>query len=322
VGLDIKRIANPGEVQDLAAILVDLLNAGLPAAPHYRPVSVEELVRRAGNDPRFSERALLVAYQDGEPVGWCHVEPPTVALTGGNLYPYVGAHTVFQPGLPHVAAGEGYSAAASGLLYAACQVRAQQDASGLELFAPAEHPAEDDLRLAGFQPVDAWATYMAPLAGAKAGRAPVHVSSVKRSEVERFPAILREAGLLAGEFTPVDLTALIESAGGFDPQGLLLAEAAGRVVGYAAVMIDAPYAAATGRRRAWLGFGPFGMGALPGPEQPERSATLVSAARISAFCRGATELAFVAAAEGRQPGLWAERGFEVEVRWQRWRTDL
>jgi hypothetical protein len=322
VGLDIKRIANPEAVRDLAPILVDLLNAGLPAAPHYRPVAVDELVRRTGNDPRFSERAILVACEDGAPVGWCHVEPPTVALTAGDLYPYVGAHTVFQPGLPHVASGEGYSAAVIGLLYAACQVRAQQGASGVELFAPADHPAENDLRAAGFQPVDPWATYAAALAGAEAGRAPVHVSSAKASELERFPAVLRDAGLLTGGFTTADLTALIESTGDFDPQGLLLAEAAGDVVGYAAVMIDGPYGAATGRRRAWLGFGPLGMGALAGPEQPERFATLVSAARISAFCRGATELALVARADGRQPAIWADRGFEAEVRWQRWRTEL
>ena len=322
MGLDIKRIANPEEVRDLAPTLVDLLNAGVPAAPHYRPVAVDELVRRTDNDPRFPERAILMAYEGGAPIGWCHLEPPTIALAGGDLYPYVGAHTVFQPGLPHVPAGEGYSAAVTGLLYAACQVRAQQEASGVELFAPADHPAEDDLRAAGFQPVDPWATYAAGLAGVGAGRAPVHVSSAKGAQVERFPAILREAGLLAGEFTPADLSALIESSGGFDPQGLLLAESSGQVVGYAAVMIDGPYADATGRRRAWLGFGPFGMGALAGPEQPERFATLVSAARISAFCRGATELALVARADGRQPAVWAERGFKAEVRWQRWRTEL
>jgi hypothetical protein len=87
-------------------------------------------------------------------------------------------------------------------------------------------------------------------------------------------------------------------------------------------MIDAVYAGATGRRRAWLGFGPLGIGALAGAEQTERFATLLSAARISAFCRGATELAFVASAEGQQLGVWTERGFEVEVRWQRWRTEL
>jgi hypothetical protein len=322
VGLDIRRISHPSEVLALAPALAELLNATLPAAPHYRPVTAEELQRRLHHDPRFDERAILVASTDGVPAAWCHLEPPGLAQTGGDLYPYVGAHTVFQAGLPHASLDEGYSAATRGLLYAACQIRAQQRAAAVELYAPEGCAAEEALRAEGFQPVDLWATYVAALRGAKAGRAPLHVSSVEPSEVDRFPSIVAEAGLLEGEFTAADLAALAASVGGFDPQGLLLAQTAGRVVGYAAVMIDPVYVAATGRRRAWLALGPFGMAALPGPEQAERLATLVSAARISAFCRGAIELAFVAHAEGRQPGVWAEQGFEVEARWQRWRTEF
>jgi hypothetical protein len=322
VGLDIRRISHPSEVLALAPALVELLNAALPSAPHYRPVTAEDLQRRLDHDPRFNERAIVVASEGGVPVGWCHLEPQGLAQTGGDLYPYVGAHTVFQPGLPHAPLDEGYSAATRGLLYAACQIRAQQRGAAVELYAPEGCAAEDALRAEGFQPVDPWATYVAALKGAKAGRAPLHVSAVERSGVDRFPATVADAGLLDGEFTAADLAALAASVGGLDAQGLLLAQMAGRVVGYAAVMIDPVYVDATGRGRAWLAFGPLGMAALPGPEQAERLATLVSGARISAFCRGAVELAFVASADGRQPGVWAEQGFEVEVRWQRWRTEF
>ena len=322
MGLDIQRILDPTQVLDLAPILADLLKAALATAPHYRPVAVEELGRRVHNDTRFSQRALLVAFSDGTPCGWCHLEPLGLAQAAGDLYPYAGAQIVFQPGLPHVHAGDGYSAVVRALLYAACQIRAQQGAAVAELYAPADSAADDALRAEGFQPVDAWATYVTGLSGAKAGRAPLHVSSVKAAGLDRVPALLREVGLLAGDFEPSDLAALIASCPDFDAQGLLLAQSAGEIVGYAAVMVDRAYVAATGRKRAWLGFGPFGLAALPGPEHAERIATLVSAARISAFCRGATELAFVANAEGRQPVIWAERGFEMEVPWRRWRTEL
>ena len=322
MSLDIQRISHPDGVRRLAPELADLQNRAGADAPHYRPIAIEEIERRLRHDPRFRERAILVARDDRGSVGWCHLEPVGMALTGGDLYPYVGAHSVFAPGVPHVPDGEAYSAAVRGLLYAACQIRAQQGAPTVELFTPEGSAAEDSLHAEGFQPVDAWATYVAGLSGARAGRAPLHVSSVPRSEVDRLPRVLREAGLLDREFTPGDLSALSEAAGNLDSQGLLIAETGGSVVGYAAVMADDAYSAATGRQRAWIGFGPLGMGALPGPEQMERFATLLSAARISAFCRGAVELAFVASAEGHQPGIWAERGFGIEARWRRWRTEL
>jgi len=322
LNLDIQRLSHPEEVRSLAPTLAALQNAAGADAPHYRPVAAEEIERRLHRDPRFRERAILVARECSEAIGWCHLEPPEVALTGGDLYPYVGAHSAFAPGAPHVPRREGYSAITRGLLYAACQIRAQQGAEAVELFVPDGSPAEEPLRAEGFQPVDAWATYVAGLSGVRTGRAPLHVSSVRRADIDRFPLVLTETGLIDRTFTPGDLAALIESAGNFDPQGLLIAQTAGSVVGYAAVMEDPAYSAATGRARAWLGFGPLGMGALPGPEQIERFATLVSAARISAFCRGAKELAFVGSAEVQQPHVWEERGFAVEARWRRWRTEL
>ena len=322
MSLDIRRISHPDEVRSLAPALADLTNSAGADAPHYRPIAAEEVELRLRHDPRFRERAVLVAEEERRPVGWCHLEPHGVALTGGDLHPYVGAHTVFAPGTPHVPAAPGYSATTRGLLYAACQIRAQQGAAAVELFAPEGSAAEEPLRAEGFQPVDHWATYVAELTGVRTGRAPLHVAAVPASGLARLPEVLAETRLLQGEFTAGDLLALIESTANFDAQGLLVAETGGEVVGYAAVMLDPVYSAATGCKRAWLGFGPLGLGALPGPEQTERFATLLSAARISAFCREATELAFVASAEGHQTGIWAERGFQIEVKWQRWRTDL
>lgn len=318
MSLDIQRIPDPDQFVLLAEPLAGLQNAGLPDAPHCRPVTAEELIRRVRCDRRFGDRAILVAYEVGTPVGWCHLEPPSVALTGGDLYPYVGGHTVFQPGLPHIPSGAEYSPTLRALLYAACQVRAQQGASSVELFAPVQCPAERELRAAGFESTDVWATYVSDIGHARPGRAPLHVSSVRPSDAHRFVVLLIEAGLIHGEFTPDDLLSLMEAAGDFDSQSLLLAETEAQVVGYAAVVIDPSYVAATGRRRAWFGFGPLGMAALRGPEHPERIATLISGARISAFCRGATELALVASAERDQTGRWADRGFTVEVRWRRW----
>ncbi|MGQ9733296.1 MAG: hypothetical protein ACUVX8_18725, partial [Candidatus Zipacnadales bacterium] len=59
-----------------------------------------------------------------------------------------------------------------------------------------------------------------------------------------------------------------------------------------------------------------------GPEHARWVNALMDAARLSAYCRGARELAFVAGAEGRQPEIWAKRGFHIEARWRRWRTEF
>jgi hypothetical protein len=322
VGLDIRRLADRSAVLDVASILVDLHKASSVAAPHYRPISTEELERRLTSDPRFAQRAILLAERDGGPCGWCHLEPPAIALTGGDVYPYVGGHVVFQPGLPHVPPGHGHGPTVRALLYAVLQIRAQQGAQTVELFASAGSAAEDALRAEGFQQADEWATYVSPLASARAGRAPLHVAAIRASDLPGFPAQLEALGLLARPFTDEDLQGLIASFAGFDLQGVLVAQSNGRPVGYVVVMVDGSYVAATGRKRAWLGFGPLALGAVAGPEHHERLATLISAARISAFCRGATELAVVAGAEGREVAAWADRGFEREVPWWRWRTQL
>ncbi len=320
--LAIERLTDRDQVIAMAPALAELQEADLVSLPHYRPVTGDDIATYAGTDNRFSERAIIVATRGAEPVGWCHVEPPAVARTAGDLYPYTGGQVVFQPGLPHARADAEHSSVIRGLLYAASQVRAQQGARYVELFAPEDCGSEAALRAEGFQPVDNWATYLSALGDGKAGRSPLAVSAVREAELELVPAKLLQLGLLEGEFTVEDLAQLAGSVPGFTSQGLLIAERAREIVGYVAAMVDEAYVSATSRKRAWLGFGPLGMGVLPGGEQEEWIRTLVSAASISAFCRGATELAFVGSAEGRQPAVWEKLGFIREARWRRWRSGL
>ena len=320
--LTIERIASPEGLVSLADELAELQKADQVSAPHYRPVTADEIRAYVRLDNRFADRALLVARRDQAVVGWCHVEPPGVARAGGDLHPYVGAEVVFQPGLPHAPPSPEYAEVARGLLYAACQVRAQQDARHVELFAPDGCWAEQVLRSVGFQPADRWGTYVALLAGGPIGQSHLSVTPLKGNDVASFPGILAELDLIDGEFTTDDLNRLAATFPGFAPQGLLLARRSGALAGYAAVMIDPAYASATGRERAWLGFGPLGMAVVPSGEQTEWLRTLVRAAAISAFSRGASELAFVASTEGKQPTVWGRLDFRVEARWRRWRTDL
>lgn len=322
MALDIERLSDREEAISLAPVLAELQEADLVALPHYRPVGAEEIVRFVQTDRRFSERAIIVARRDGEPKGWCHLEPPTTARTAGDIYPLVGGQAVFQPGLPHARADAEHADVVRGLLYACCQARAQQGQRHVEVYAPLECGSEGALRAAGFQPADNWATYLSTLGDGVVGRSPLSVSAVREPELDLLPPKLRELGLIQGEFTPDDLRQLIESFPGFTCQGLLIAERSGEMAGYAAAMVDAAYVSATDRRRAWVGFGPLGMGVLSGGEQEDWVSTLISATSISAFCRGATELAFVGSAEGRQPAVWGKLGFAIEVRWRRWRTDL
>ena len=320
--LEIQRLTDRDQVIALAPALAQLQEADLVALPHYRPVTGDEIASFAEADGRFAERAIIVATRGAKPVGWCHVEPPLIARTAGDLYPYAGGQIVFQPGLPHALADAEHSNVIRGLLYAASQVRAQQGAHHIELFTPENCGSEAALRAEGFQPVDNWATYLTTLGDRKAGRSPLSVSALRQPELELFPQKLRRLGLIEGEFTPDDLARVAGSIPGFSPQGLLIAEHAGEIIGYAAVMIDNAYVSATSRKRAWLGCGPLGMATLPGGEQEEWVRTIVSAACISAFCRGATELAFIGSAEGRQPVVWERLGFTREVAWRRWRAGL
>lgn len=322
MALTIERIADPDQLVALAAPLVELQKLDQVSAPHYRPVTVEDLVRLVRADNRFAQRAILVARQDQTIVGWCHVEPPQVARAGGDIHPYVGAEVVFQPGLPHVAPGSEYAEVTRGLLYAACQVRAQQDQRHVEVFVPDGCWAEQVLRNAGFQPADRWGTYVALLAGGAIGQSHLSVTPLREPDLELFPATLAELDLVEGEFTVEDLNRLIAVFPDFTPQSLLLARRSGAVAGYAAVMIDKAYTSATGRERAWLGFGPLGMAVMLSGEQRDWLGTLARAAAISVFSRGAAELALVASTEGKQSSVWGRLDFRVEVRWRRWRTDL
>jgi hypothetical protein len=322
VALDIERLTAVQQVVGLAEALAELQAAEQVSAPHCRPVTADEIADLARRDNRFSERGLLVARRDEGVVGWCHVEPPGVARAAGDLYPYVGGEAVFQSGLPHAVPGPGYPEIIRGLLYAACQVRAQQDARHAELFVPDGSWAEQLLRGTGFQPADRWGTYVAPLAGGPIGEARLTVSPLRAADLDGLPVLLSEARLVEGEFGPEDLARLAASFRGFTPQGLLLARRSGAVAGYAAVTIDPAYVSATGRDRAWLAFGPLGMAVPPSGEQQEWLRALARAAAINAFARGATELAFVGGMEGRQPSVWAKLDFAIEVRWRRWRIDL
>jgi hypothetical protein len=322
VDLTIERIAAPDHLATLADQLAELQKADQVSAPHCRPVTADEIRAYARLDNRFADRALLVARRDRDVVGWCHVEPPNVARAGGDLHPYVGAEVVFQPGLPHAVPGPEYAEVARGLLYAACQVRAQQDLPHVELFAPDGCWAEQVLRSVGFQPADRWGTYVALLTGGPIGQPHLSVTPLKENDVASLPGILADLGLLEGEFTPEDLDRLAVTLPGFTAQGLLLARRSGALAGYVVVMIDPAYASATGRERAWLGLGPLGMAVVPSGEQTEWLRTLARAAAISAFSRGATELAFVASTEGKQSTVWSRLDFRVEVRWRRWRIDL
>jgi hypothetical protein len=322
VSLSVERIDVSAQLVALAETLAELQRADQVSAPHYRPVTASQIERFLKLDNRARERAVLVARRGEAVVGWCHVEPPAAARTGGDVYPLVGAEVAFQPGLPHAAPGPEYGEIARALLYAACQVRAQQEAAHVELFAPDGCWAEQVLRGLGFQPADRWGTYVSQLSGGAVGQAPLTVSSLREPELPSFPALLAEHGLIESEFTSDDLARLVATVPGFAPQGLLLARRSGAVAGYAAVMVDREYASATGRERAWLGFGPLGMAVVPSGEQSDWLRTLVQAAAISASARGAQELAFVASTEGKQLSVWGRLDFVVEVRWRRWRTDL
>ncbi len=322
MSLTIERIADRDQLESLAVPLAELQKADQVSAPHYRPVAVEDLVQAIRSDNRLADRALLVARRDEAVVGWCHVEPLQIARAGGDLHPYVGAEVVFQSGLPLAAPGPDYAEVARGLLYAACQVRAQQEKRCVEVFAPDGCWAEQVLRSVGFQPADRWGTYVGLLTGGPIGQSHLSVSPLREADLPSFPGLLAELQLVEGEFTSDDLNRLIATFPDFTPQGLLLARRSGTVAGYAAVMIDRAYASATSRERAWLGFGPLGMAVVPSGEQTDWLRTLIRAAAISAFARGATELAFVASAEGKQTAVWSRLDFRVEVRWRRWRVDL
>ncbi|MGQ9732696.1 MAG: hypothetical protein ACUVX8_15675 [Candidatus Zipacnadales bacterium] len=266
MGLSVERITDTEQVVCLAPTLVDLLEASGVTAPHYRPVGIAELLKYLEHDRRFPERALLVALHNGEPVGWCHLEPLGIARTAGDLYPYVGGQVVFQPGVPHVRSDEGYSAIVSALLYTACQIRSQQGAKAIELFTTLESAAESALRREGFQPVDRWATYVTWLAPDRRKQAAPHGTTLLPAELEDLPARLSRTGMLEGTFETADLVALTESFPDFDPRSIIAAEQGGELIGYVVAMIDSAYVSATGRKRAWVGFGPLGLGLRPGPE--------------------------------------------------------
>lgn len=322
VVLDVERLTQPAQLADLAPVLADLQNAQLEVAPHYRPITARELEDFAAADKRFRDRAILVARHDEAVAGWCHLEPPGTARTGGDLYPYVGGEVAFQPGLPFAAAGHDGVEVVRALLYGACQIRAQQACLHLELFAPQTCETTRALRDEGLQPADDWATYVVPVSEARRGSASLTVRAVEAGEVQELPTRLSDLGLIAGDFAASDLRQLLRQFPGSGPDGLLLALRSGEVVGYAAVTVDPVYASATGRDRAWLGLGPLGLGIRGAAEHPELLGSLVSAACIKAFAQGASELAIVAGLGGRGRGFWEGLGFRAEVRWRRWRVDL
>lgn len=322
VALDVRRISDREQLAHLAPALAELHNSEVGSAPHCRPVATDEIQDWARADNRFAERTILVAQRGGEVVGWSHLEPPGVARTAGDLYPYLGGEVVFQSGLPFSRAGPGDEEVIRGLLYAACQAQAQQGVPHLELLAPADCGAEAALRAEGLQPADDWATYVVPVAQGPAGSTPLTVRAASPGEVADLPELLHALDLLTGEFTDEDFRALRERFPGFRRDGLLVAQRADEVVGYAAVMLDPAYAGATGRERAWLGLGPLGIGVRGVPEQAGWLRTLANAARIVAFRQGAGELALVASLDSRERTFWEGLGFDPEVRWRRWRVDL
>ncbi len=322
MALDVLRISEREELVDLAPTLGELQNAQVSSAPHCRPITPDELQDRARTDNRFAERTILVARDGDRVAGWSHLEPPRIARTAGDVYPYVGGEVAFQSGLPLCRAGPTDEEVIRALLYGACQARAQQSQPHLELFAPDDCGAEAALRAEGLQPADDWATYVVSVSEGPAGSTPLTVRAARETEFQDLPTLLQDLSLLAGEFTGDDFAQLRRRFPDFGTDGLLVALQANKVVGYAAVMMDPAYASATGRERAWLGLGPLGIGVRRVPEQAEWLRCLANAARIVACRQGAGELALVASLDSRERTFWQKLGFQPEVRWRRWRVDL
>ena len=319
----IRRIERAEQVRGIAPALAELHNESMAATPNFRPVTADEIARKASLDSRLAERLIYVWMKGTEALAWCNVEPVWQPNIGGDVYPYVGGEIVFQPSLISVHSDWRGRGVAADILD-----RARRDLAGQGKRAMQVIVNQDDeetrgfYEQAGFREIARMASLRAGLRDAKLDLRQKTTRRLRDAELRAFldthnaafEEICRVHGWEAA--TPEQFEFLRQTVTGYDDRGVFLAGEGQEVGGYITAMVDPAFNQQHGTKRGWIGCAQFGFAVGPRHQGRGLGQALMTAAMVYLVGRQMREVELITSAGSDQAmSFYTSFGFEPVREW-------
>lgn len=337
----VQRLQRLEQIRGVAPALAATHNEAYAATPNYRPITAEEILRKACLDHRLEQRLIYVWTRGTEVLAWCNVEPPSQANIGGDLYPYVGGEMVLQPSLIALHPDwRGCGLEAKLLTVAATDLAAGGKPAMQLILSEEDQDARALYHEAGFREIGRMVSLRATLAQLQPDPRGV---TTRRLRTENLPQLLRLHNAAFAELCRLrgwqalsveDLDLLRQSVTGYDDRGVLLAYRDGEPVGYVAAMVDPVFneqhgdqddrgdqdgrGGQNGRRakRGWIGLAQLGLTVAPELYGQGLGSGLMAAALVYLAGRQMKEAELITDLQNHQAvAFYTALGFEAVREW-------
>ena len=319
----IRRIQRAEQIRGIAPALAELCSESTAPTPNFRPVTAEEIVRKASLDPRLAERLIYVWMKRTEALAWCSAEPVWQPNIGGDIYPYVGGEIAFQPSVIFVRPDWRDRGIAAEILDQARRDLAAQGKRAMQVIVSEGDEGGAALyEEAGFSEIARMVSLRAGLREAKLDLAHKTTRRLRDTELRDFlethNAAFEQIGRLHGweAMTPEQFELLRQTVTGYDDRGVFLAGEGGEVGGYVTAMVDPVFNQQHGTRRGWIGCAQLGLTIGPRHQGRGLGQALMAAAMVYLAGRQMREAELVTSAGSDQAlAFYTSFGFEPVREW-------